>query len=92
MYPEIKLKSLRVYCEVNINCKYTVWSVLTCNKGVFDAEAKAFQLLVAGKLDPHETSRRCNQARVLSPTEAINEWRESKWPITDFDVIEAALK
>lgn len=75
-----------------IHCKYTVWGVPTCNEGVLDAEAKAFQLLVASELDPHETSRRCNQARVLSPTEAINERREPKWPITDFDVIEAALE
>lgn len=66
--------------------------VPTSNEGVFNAETKAFQLLVTGELDPHETPRRCNQARVLSPTEAINERREAKWPITDFDVIEAALE
>lgn len=66
--------------------------VPTCNEGVLDAEAKALKLLVAGELDPHETPRRRDQAWVFSPTEAINEWREPKWPITDFDVIEAALE
>lgn len=67
-------------------------SVSTCNEGVLDAEAKALQLLVTGKLDPHETSRRRDQAWVLSPTEAIYEWWESKRPIADFDVVEAALE
>lgn len=72
--------------------QHTVWAAPTCNKGVLDAEAKAFQLLITAELDPHETPRRCNQARVLSPTEAINEWWEPKWPIADFDMIEAALE
>lgn len=75
-----------------IHCKHTVCGVPTCDEGVLDAETKAFQLLVADELDPHEPSRWCDQARVLSPTEAVNEWREPKWPITDFNVIEAALK
>lgn len=29
----------------------------TCNEGVLNAEAQAFQLLVAGELDPHEAPR-----------------------------------
>lgn len=86
MYTEISLTCL------NIHCKYTVWNAHTCNESVLDVEAKAFQLLIAGELDPHETSCWCNQARVLSPTEAINEWWEPKRPITDFDVIEAAFE
>lgn len=67
-------------------------SSFTCNEGVLNAKAKAFQLLIAGELNPHEASRRCDQTGVLSPTEAVNEWREPKWPIADFDVIEAALE
>lgn len=85
-------KDLLLTNEVNINCNYTGCGVLTCNEGVLDAEAEAFQLFVTGKLDPHETPRRCDQARVLSPTEAVNEWREPKRSVTDFDVIEAALE
>lgn len=64
----------------------------TCNKGVLDSESKAFQLLVAGELNPHKTSCGCDNLWILSPTEAINERRETKWPITYFDVIEATLK
>lgn len=86
----VRSHSLRVHCGIT----WTAYSLgaLTCNEGVLNAEAKAFQLLIAGELDPHETSCRCNQAWVLSPTEAINERREPKWPVTDFDVIEAALE
>lgn len=91
--PEIQLKNLGLRCGIRV-CKLP-WSnvgVPTCNEGVLDAEAKAFELLVAGELDPHEAPRRCNQARVLSPTEAVNERREPKWPVADFDVVEAALE
>lgn len=64
----------------------------TCNKCVLYSESEAFQLLVAGELDPHETSRGCDNPWILPPTEAINERRETERPITYFDVIEAALK
>lgn len=66
--------------------------ICTCNEGILDSKAEAFQLLIAGKLDPHETARGRNQARVLAPAETIDERRESKWPVADFDVIEAALE
>lgn len=76
--------TLRGFCDV--------MSPFTCNKGVLDAKAEAFQLLVTGELDPHETPRGCNEARILPTTEAINERREPKRPIAYFDVIKAALE
>jgi len=65
---------------------------VTCNEGVFDAEAEAFQLLITGELDPHETSCGSDQAWILSPTETIDKRREPKWTIAYFNVIKAALE
>lgn len=65
---------------------------LTCNEGVLDAKAETLQLLVAVELDPHEPSSGRHQSGVLHSAEAIDERRESKRPIADFDVIKAALK
>lgn len=91
------LKPLK-FTEISLNSqalhslqKYSL-GVSTCNEGIFNSKAEAFQLLITGELDPHETARWCNQARVLAPTEAVDEWREPKWSVTDFDVIEAALE
>lgn len=69
------------------NCKE-----LTCNEGVLDAKAETLQLLVAVELDPHEPSSGCHQSGVLHAAEAIDERRESKGPVADFDVIKAALE
>lgn len=65
---------------------------ITCDEGVLDAEAEAFQLFIAGELDPHEPSSGCNQAWILATTETVNEWREAKGTVADLDVVEAALE
>lgn len=65
---------------------------ITCDEGVLDAEAEAFQLFVTGELDPHETPRGRHQARVLAPAEAVNKGRESEGTVADLDVVKAALE
>lgn len=65
---------------------------ITCDEGVLDAEPEAFQLFVAGELDPHETPRGCDQAWILATAEAVDQRREPKGTVADLDVIEAALE
>lgn len=77
-------------CSVSLD--HLSLPAITCDEGVLDAEAEAFQLFIAGELDPHEPSRGCNQAGILATAEAVNERREAKGTIADLDVVKAALK
>ncbi len=64
----------------------------TCSIWILHPEAQSLQLLIAGKPDPHEASRRHDNSWTLGPAETINQRRENKRPITDFNIIKAALK
>lgn len=68
----------------------TQWS--TCYVGVFDAEAKALELFIAGEFDPHEAAGGGDHAGALRPAVPIDEWGEAKGTISYLQVIETALK
>lgn len=44
----------------------------TCYVGVFDAEAKALELFIAGEFDPHEAAGGGDNAGALWPAVTIN--------------------
>lgn len=64
----------------------------TCYVGVFDAEAEALELFVAGEFDPHEAAGGGDHAGALRPTVTVDEWRETEGTISYLQVIETALE
>lgn len=65
---------------------------LTWNKRVFCSKSHSLELFVRTKLNPHEPPRGSDQRRALHATEPIDERREAKRPVTNFQVIEATFE